>query len=234
MKSKVYETIVEMLNEIKKNNSEELKKLSSITNHLSKEIESHKTTFQQINSKVLRLEQEIDSLKKAKETQDNHKKVLSNIVYDFENMKNKLERQISLVENKTIILESKINMNKGKQFDITPLINSVNELKDVMSLNMKAMNAKINEVFKRYESIEIRQKIIEKLLDISTSADEINIRKGLDELSELTKKLKDLDNFDEKLQQTIYKYLDSVAFYMQSNGLEEIANFLRDKRTEIV
>ncbi|MEM5878577.1 MAG: hypothetical protein QXF12_06910 [Candidatus Aenigmatarchaeota archaeon] len=234
MKSKVYQTIVEMLEEIKNKNSQEIKKINSTLNGLLKEIESHKIAFQQLNTKVLLIEQKLSSLDQNQEKNDSFKKIVSGIVYDFQNMKSRLEKQIALVENKTIILESKLNMNKSKSIDVTPLANSINEVRDMMGLSMKSMNAKLNEVLKRYEILQHRQNVIEKLLNLSTSLDEFSINKNLDELSELIKNLKELDGLDESLQQTIYRYADSLASYMLASGYEDLSNTIKNRISQIV
>ncbi|MBU5689101.1 MAG: hypothetical protein KQA41_02660 [Candidatus Aenigmarchaeota archaeon] len=249
MKRKILETMLETIEDIQIKYDKILKDMERIISMsqasytlstdnkekldmLFQDLEKNQRLLFEINEKITRQDNEIVMIKEKGENEEKLKKALSTLLYDFQNLKQNYQKQFGILENKIVLLESKINMNKNSSLNKNTLT-SLNEIKDTISIAMKNMNAKIGEIYKRIELLNDKQKIYEIMLKLSTSNAKIKISQYLDEFYTISKKIKDDNNLDEDLKMQIKEYLENMSSFWSNSGFEDIAQMFKQKKLEI-
>ncbi len=252
MKKKMLETMLEVIEDIQEKYEKILKdfekivsstdmayslsiKHEEVLSKILKEIETQKKLLSEINDKVLINSDKIESLGSNIQNQENIKKVISSLLYDFQTLKNKNEKQIGLLENKIALLESKIRLGKSENNnkDLKDIVTPLNELKDTFSITMKTINSKVSDLYKRIDVLEDKQKIYEIFFVISTSNDKNAINSMLEELKSIVAEMKKKQSFDQAIEEKIKQYLDSLKIFWSEFGYNDIAQLFSQKKIEI-
>ncbi|MEM5799513.1 MAG: hypothetical protein QXZ43_02510 [Candidatus Aenigmatarchaeota archaeon] len=249
MKRKILETLLETIEDIQIKYDKILKDMEKIvsmsqtsyslsTDNKEKldvvfqNLEKNQRLLFEINEKITKQDNEIAMIKENGKNEEKLKNALSTLIYDFQNLKQSYQKQFGILENKIVLLESKINMNKNSESN-KKILFSLNEIKDTISIAMKNTNAKISELYKRIELLNDKQKIYDIMLKLSTSNDKLKISQYLDEFQLITRKLKDDNNLDEDFRMQIKEYFENIYSFWSGNGFEDIAQMFKNKKKEI-
>ncbi|MFH8080714.1 MAG: hypothetical protein QXO84_02425 [Candidatus Aenigmatarchaeota archaeon] len=221
---------MESISSMTKENSEAILKIEQQINNILLDSEKEKSIIQQINNSLSLLDGRIAKLEKFNDIQE-IKKTLSSILYDILNFKNDLTKKISMLDNKILLIESKVNMKDAT--DIDSIQASISEVKDIVKISVQGINAKVTNLFERISSLEFRIKINEVMLSLATSSEKENIVKQLNELSKLLMEAKSKNLFERDLIYQISTMLENMQSYYKSSGQVDLAKIFMQKKVEI-
>jgi len=216
---------VQILTSEVSNISSKMAEIEVLLNNLSKEQEKHKNLIKTLNEKVSLQDSKIYSNEKDK-------KVLSSLVFDLHNLKNEMTKEIEILKNKAVLLESSVNMKKIDTSSLKTVENSINEIKDIIRISTQSINAKVNDVYTRIEKMEMKQKLHELMLRIATTPNKSLIEEYLDDILDLIKKIRVIED-DRNLIETILNYFDDMSSFWNNAGDKDMAQIFDRKKREI-
>lgn len=195
------------------NNKISIRNLTYFTTKLDSNLKNISSNFE--SNKVI--------IKKLQQT-------TSSLLYNSRDLRTKTERDISLLDNKVAIIESKMNMMSAEGITaiLSDLTKSIAEIKDIMKTRIKGLEHDVKEISKRIENYELQFKLLDTMNTLSRlGPNPLKIKNSLEVLDILIERMKHIGLWNEDKHISTINFLEELADSWVNYGYEKIAELYK-------
>jgi chromosome segregation ATPase len=241
---KLVEEIIEGIKRLKEDRNnfieryEDLKKdLGGLPNEISAlktKLNDNEANVRNLTYFTTNLDSNIKSLSPAFESNkalvNKLQQATSSLLYEYKGLKSKTERDISLLDNKIMMMEARMNMVATE--DVRPLLSdltrSISEIKDLMKVRVKGLEHEVQTISNRLENYELQFKLSDTMNTLSRlGPDPLKIKNSLEVLRILIERMRHVGLWNEDRQALTVNFLEELINSWTNYGYEKIAELYR-------